>query len=72
MSRWTAVAHFGSPFWEGHDFVLCCGPRWWCHLRASWWLAHREYSRVHITPLTPYLGEDGLIYLRNAEAEGRS
>lgn len=55
--RWVANAHFGSPFWEGHEFVLTRGPRWWCHLRARWWLAKHPYSRVQIQPLTAQTGK---------------
>ena len=61
MTRWTVVAHFGSPFWEGHDFILTRGPRWWCDLRARWWLASHPYSRVHITRQTVQLGDDGKV-----------
>lgn len=48
--RWVARAHFGSPFWEGHDFTLCAGPRWWCNFRARVWLTFHPYSRVRISP----------------------
>ena len=49
--RWVAKAHFGSEFWEGHDFVLTTGPRWLCDWRARRWLRRHPYSYVRIEPL---------------------
>lgn len=48
--RWKATGHFGV-FWEGFDFHLCSGPRWYCDLRARWHVWLHPWRTVRIEPV---------------------
>lgn len=49
MRHWRATIKVGV-FWDGPEYLLATGPRWWVDLRARLHLWRYPYRRAWIIP----------------------